>query len=361
MTGKYFNKILFFIVFLTFIINFSACKKEKTTVAEVARPVKLMTVKQAPSYNQYMFPGKVEADKKVTLAFKIPGTINDLPINIGQMVKEGQILAKLDDRNYKNRYDKAYAKLLVAKSEYERAEKLIKRHAVSESNYELKLTNYKIAKSDTAIAKKTYQDTTLKAPFSGIIAHNYADNYQEIKANEPILALQNISKLKVVVYVPDTFILGIDNYKEYKANATFSTVSGYTFSLTLDEFSTKADSETQAFKVVFLMSPKKDLYILPGMTAKVSILLKSRKNKNRKSYIVPASAIAVAPDGKPYVWIINMENSKVKQRFVKVGKLTSGNIIITDGVSPGEVIAISGVHYLRNGDRIREFDQKEYL
>jgi membrane fusion protein, multidrug efflux system len=361
MTTGIYKRFSFLPFIFVFLLLLCSCKKENTAVLNnTEKPVKMAKIKKAPDYNYYTFPGKVEADRKVTLAFQVSGTLQELPATVGQIVKEGQILAKIDNRDYKNKYEKAFAKLLVAKSENERAEKLVKKHAVSEALYESKLTNYKVAKSDASIAKKAYEDTVLKAPFAGIIAQKFIDNFQDIKINEPVLILQSIRKLKIVVYVPGTFVLDVDDYNEYNADVSFPTLKNYTFPLVLKEFSTKADPETQSFKLTFSMTPPKDIYILPGMTAKVDISLKSRTSKDKENFIIPASAVAAAPDGKPYVWIINKKNNTAEQRFVKVGKLTADKIIITDGLTAGETIATSGVHYLRNGEKVRPFNLKEY-
>ena len=361
MILNYFKKLPFFVIVLLFVFLFNGCKKENVKTPPVARPVKMTTIKRAPELNHYIFPGKVEADKKVTLAFQVQGIIKVLPISIGQIVSKGQVLAMIDERDYKNQYDKVKAKLLIAESEYKRAEKLVEKHAISESLYESRRTNYQIAKSDMAMAEKACEDIVLRAPFSGIIAQVFVDNYQDVTKNDPILVLQTLKKLKIAVYVPGTFILGIDDYKNHKATVSFPTLQGRSFPLTLKEFSTKADPATQAFKVVFSMTtPPKDVYILPGMTAKVEATLKSRINRSKELLVIPASAIATNPDGTPYVWIINTKDNTVHKKAVKVGKLTYSNIIITDGLQYGETIATSGVHYLREGEKVRPFNLKEY-
>ncbi len=359
----------------SFLLLLTACGKEKeeTVAKEVIRPVKMMTVMSSTDGVQLKFPGMVRAAKRADLAFQVGGTLRQFPVDEGQVVKEGQLIGQLDQRDFKNslrsaqgQLEKAKAVLESARSEYDRILRIQKQDpgAASESMVVLRrqaLDQSKAEIDSAQAAVDTARDqlgyTTLKAPFGGVISKRYVDNYQEIRAKEPIVSLDDVSSVEILVDVPELIVATFKEDGETRAMAEFAAAPGKQYPLRVKERAMRADPKTQTYQVVFRMPQPDDINVLPGMTATVTG--SSRMQKEKKAiFIVPAIAVVADVAGKPNVWIVDKETLKVQRRAVKTGALTGiDSIEIIDGLGSGETIAISGVSRLREGMQVSDLSK----
>jgi len=117
------------------IIGFIAagCGEKPVKTEEVVRPVKIMTVGSEDDSSGRKFPGSVRASQRVDLAFNVSGTLAELPISEGNDVKKGDLLARLDRRDFKSNLASANAKHKNAKADYNRNAKLLKEGVISKA------------------------------------------------------------------------------------------------------------------------------------------------------------------------------------------------------------------------------------
>jgi multidrug efflux pump subunit AcrA (membrane-fusion protein) len=117
-------RIYVFFLFLALAVSFLACDKKEEVKAkpEVVRPVKIMTVASSTDALQRRFPGTVRAAKRADLAFQVEGTLKQLPADEGQEVKEGQLIAQLDRRDFENSLRSAQGQLARVKAALESAQ-----------------------------------------------------------------------------------------------------------------------------------------------------------------------------------------------------------------------------------------------
>ena len=372
------DKTIMFLVIAGFVLFLAACGKEKEEKAakEVVRPIKMMTVTSSTDAVQLKFPGMVRAAKKADLAFqRVQGRLSQLPVDEGQMVKEGQLIAQLDQKDFKNnlrdaqgQLAKAKAALESAQSEYDRILRIQKkdpgaasesmvvkrREAVDQSKAEIDSAQ---AAVDTARDELGY--TTLRAPFGGVVSKRYVDNYQEVRAKEPIVSLDDVSSVEILVDVPELIVATFKEGGETQVVAEFAAAPGKQYPLMVKERAMRADPKTQTYQVVFRMPQPDDINVLPGMTATVTGGARMRE-ETKGVFIVPAIAVVADAAGKPNVWIVDKETLKVQRRAVKTGDLTgTDSIEIIDGLKSGETIAISGVSRLREGMKVSDLSKME--
>jgi len=249
------------VTLLTFSLAFSisGCgkKKEEVVKKEVVRPVKIMTVSRTGAEEvKREFPGKVRADQQVDLAFQVAGPLITLPVKEGQQVKKGQTLARIRPRDFETEIDKAKAKALEAEQQFLRYKDLYAKNQVSKADFDKYKSQHDMSKAHQKEAEDTLDDTFLRASFAGVVAKKYVENFQEVQAKEPIVSLQDISQVEVLVNVPENLISRIEKEKGKKtalAHATFVAAPGQQFPLTLKEYATEADPQTQTFLVTLLM------------------------------------------------------------------------------------------------------------
>ncbi|MFO7645133.1 MAG: efflux RND transporter periplasmic adaptor subunit, partial [Desulfosarcina sp.] len=326
---------------------------------------------------QLKFPGMVRAAKRADLAFQVGGTLRQFPLDEGQVVKEGRLIAQLDQRDFKNslrsaqgQLEKAKAALKSAQSEYDRILRIQKQDpgATSESMVVLRRQTLDQSKAEIDSAQAavdTAQDqlgyTTLHAPFGGVVSKRYVDNYQEIRAKEPIISLDDVSSVEILVDVPELIVATFTESSEtqVQAVAEFAAAPGKQYPLTIKERAKRADPKTQTYQVVLQMPKPDDINVLPGMTATVTGSTQTRE-ESRGVFMVPAIAIVADVVGKPNVWIVDKETLKVQRRPVKTGDLTgTDSIEIIDGLKSGDTIAISGVSRLREGMQVSDLSKVE--
>jgi RND family efflux transporter MFP subunit len=366
-----------FLVIASFVIFLAACGKEKEENAakEVVRPIKMMTVTSSTDAVQLKFPGMVRAAKRADLAFQVGGTLRQFPLDEGQVVKEGQLIGQLDQRDFKNnlrnaqgQLEKAKAALESAQSEHDRILRIQKQDpgAASESMVVLRrqaLDQSKAEIDSVQAAVDTARDqlgyTTLHAPFGGVISKRYVDNYQEIRAKEPIVSLDDVSSVEILVDVPELIVATFKENSETPVVAEFAAAPGKQYPLTIKERASRADPKTQTYQVVFRMPQPDGINVLPGMTATVTGSAQMRE-ETKEVFIVPDIAVVADAAGNPNVWIVDKDTLKVQRRAVKTGDLTgTDSIEIIDGLKTGETIAVSGVSRLREGMQVSDLSKME--
>ena len=352
----------------------SACgqNEEPAKTAETVRPVKLMKVSGSLAGKTRTLPGTVRASDRVDLAFQVPGPLVELPVKEGQKVKKGTLVARIDPRDYDTNLRnaegllaKAEAGLVYAIAEHRRYVKVKETDAgaVSDSMVSLKLAAEKVARADlqsakasVAAARDQLAYTRLKAPFDGVIARKYVDNYQEVMAKEAILSLQNVADVEVLIDVPELMIAPIRKTLP-RFYAQFTADPNRRFELRIKEFATQADSVTQTYRLVLVMPAPSGIRVLPGMTVDVSIEF-TEEAEGGAEILIPAIAVFADNAGKTQVWVIDPKTNKVQRRAVTTGDLSGNDSIrIVSGLNPDETIAISGVTKLREGQAVRALEE----
>lgn len=279
----------------------------------------------------------------------------------------------------------AEANLARANAQYERAKSLIKTDAVSRAEYEEAETNFRVAGENLKAAQQrlnqsatgrkedieaqevaihgleqqvweaTVQlgDSTLRAPFDGVIAERSVEQNQNVTAGQPIARLQNPYGVDINVDVPESIMAsGITADSIVEIVAEFSSAAGQRFPVTVKEIAKVADPITQTFRIRVGMETPKDVRVLPGMTATVTLRYhQGGKLENR--ILVPFSAVTKDSSGKQVVWVIGGDQV-VRGNPVTMGVATDGQVEILQGLQPGTRIAVAGASYLREGMKVRD-------
>ena len=195
---------------------------------------------------------------------------------------------------------------------------------------------------------------------SGVISRRYVDNFQDVRAKQEIVSLDDISSVEILIDVPEIIVATIREGSAGDAVAEFAASPGKQYPLRIKEYATRADPATQTYQVVLEMPQPEDINVLPGMTATVTGSPKQISDQAKGIYIVPAIAVAADDAGNPIVWIVDKETMKVSKRPVKTGDLTgTDSIQIVEGLKTGELVAISGVSRLREGMQVSDLSKME--
>ncbi|MEE9452062.1 MAG: efflux RND transporter periplasmic adaptor subunit [Gammaproteobacteria bacterium] len=345
------NLTLVFVVFS--ILSLMACQSEsdeETTVPP--RPVKSMVVADPLKSSLRYFPGNILANIDAELSFEVAEKLIELPINEGDEVAKGQLLARLDPEKYEDRVDEAKARYSLSLAQFKRAQELRKNGHISQSDYDILESKYKIEEANLNTIERDLEDTYLYAPFDGIVARKYVENYERIREKQKILTLQYIAFIDIEIHVPEHIMINIRKDTEREVYAIFDARPQEKFSVKFKEFSSEADRATQTYSVIFTMPSPKMISVLPGMSVTIEAILPDFSDGGRQFYLIPSSAIFVDKDQKRFVWVIDPKTSTVQKRAVDVGSMTGDQIQIIKGIESGERIVSAGVHFLQEDESV---------
>ena len=184
------------------------------------------------------------------------------------------------------------------------------------------------------------------------MAKRHVQNFEEVQAKQPIVFLQDLSKIEVLVDAPETVVINLKQGEAIEAMATFAAAPDKKFPLELKEFSTEADPQTQTYQVVLVMDRPEGINILPGMTATVTGRQVSDADSTAR-IVIPAIAVMEDPQEKAFVWVLKKDEMTVHKTAVTVGEMTgSDSILVTDGLKGGEQIVTSGITKLQDGMKV---------
>ncbi len=341
----------------------SACgDKETAADEEYVRPVKIVELDRAAQERSYEFPGQIQAGQQLNLAFEVPGKLTAIKVKEGDMIKKGELVAAIDTRDYQSSLNSAKATLEEAKLERDRNQRLFDQQAGSKEAVEKSIRTVQTAQASFEQAKKAFEDTSLKAPFTGVVAKVFVDDFQNVRANQDIVVMQDTSTFEAVIDIPETLWVlaktGLSNEERTKRSRPeirLTALREASFPATISETSMLADPKTRTFQVTLAFTPPADLNISPGMTAAAVIHWASEPLDGPESFTVPVGAVGFDDAGKAYVWKIDPEKMTASRQDVEAGEITNGCIGIAGELGPNDLIAGSGVAQIREGMALKSW------
>ena len=334
-------------------MGLAACQRDDppTTVAAVVRPAQILTISLQDSSAKLRFPGRIRATERAELSFNVPGYLAEFDALEGVPVKSGEVVAKLEDRVFKARVASAQAEFNRAKTDLERYQRLWEaERAVAKSEVDDRISRLEVARTNLAAAEQDLADTTLRAPFDGVITRKKVEAFASVQAKQPIADLQNLNQLEIVIHVPErTFRT---ERPRSQALAVFDGMQSPPIALTLRSYTTEADPQTQTYEVVLSVDQiPQGLSLLPGMPVTVMPFTSPEQSEQLGTW-VPLSAVVVDAPQTRFVWTVDAEGT-VHQRPIQTGEIRGADIEVLSGLNDGDRIITAGVHSVTNGMKVR--------
>jgi RND family efflux transporter MFP subunit len=342
-------------VVLTVCLLCVSCGKEPVE-EEIIRPVRAVQVGDDTTLAIRPYPGRAAATEEVDLGFELSGTVIERPVDKGDWVKKGQLLAKLDPRDFANDLKAARAERDRAKAYYDRISIAVKSGAVSKQDLTDAQARLDVASAQVRIKRKQLDDSEIIAPFDGIIGSTFVENFQRVRPKQVVLRLLDISKIEFTVNIPETIISNVRHVT--KLWVVFDAFPDNKIPATIKEVGAEASLTTRTFPVTLIMDQPADIQILPGMAGFVAGEGDLPGDNDRRGVTVPIGAV-FTPDTetKSYAWIIDRDSMTVNRRSVKTGAMLANGIIVQEGISPGDWIVTAGLHTLQEGQQVTIFGE----
>lgn len=350
----------FYPLFVVFTLLFlGACDQEASEITQktVVRPVKLLTLEQASNQESRRFPAIIDAAQSSTLSFQVSGLLLELLVNEAEEVKQGDILAKLDSRDFKSNLDSAQAQFNNAEAEYQRAVRLAKEDAIAKNVLEQRKSQRDITKAQLDSAQKALSDTVLRAPFSGIIAKVPVERLQTIQAGNPAITIISANQLEATVSLPSSIIVTAASRTDKSAFVILESAPDKRIRAEYKEVVLEADSVSQTYEVTFTFTPPEELTILPGMNATI-ILSSSDQSANGKERIAVPLAAVMSDGAQQYLWVVDRDTMTVSKRAIEIEEGVGETVVVTKGLVSSETIVGAGGAYLAEGMQVRPWSSQ---
>lgn len=331
-----------------------------------SRPVKIFTVDSSLGAEVRQFPASIEAAKQAELSFRVAGQLESLPVREGDVVEAQQVVAQLDATDFENALEDREAVFENTQRNFRRAGELIGSGSISQLDYDRMEADFRSARASLAQAKADLSYATLRAPFRGRIARRFVDNFEEIRAKQSIVYIQDTDLLDVIIAMPESVIRSVttggeddlsnDSLEESSADrvlamASFDNRPNVSFALQIKEIATRADPDTQTFALTFSMRQPKEFTVLPGMTAQVEMDFSELVASDAVTW-VPSRAVQADATLAPRVFVLDPQSMQVNSVPVETGRVSGDMIEVLSGLSGGEEIVAVGAGYLSDGMQV---------
>lgn len=338
----------------------AACS-EATPKAPEIRPVRAVMVDPKPIEDDRSAVGEVRPRYESDLGFRIAGKLVSRLVDVGVSVKKGDVLARLDEQDHRNKLKSAEADLVSADAtvvEAEAAEgrlrQLLTTGATTRANYDVALKNLRAAKArhdSTKAALELARDqlaySELTADFDGIVTSVGAEAGQVVNGAQMIVRVAQPAEKDAVFAIAES-AFRTRRAEDDRPEIVVSLLSNP--SITADgvvrEVSPVADPVTRTFQVkVTLKSPPEQMRFGASVLGRL-------KTSTAPVVVLPGSAL-FQQSGKPAVWVYEPASTQVKLKPVVVARYETDRIVISDGLAKGDIVVTAGVNRLRETQKVR--------
>jgi RND family efflux transporter MFP subunit len=328
-----------------------SCANTEPKKDEIIRKIKIARVQMDQPFLKSEFSGIIREGHENKLAFRVAGPILNIYVKEGSYVKEGDLIAEIDPRDYQTQYNVANAQYTQVKAETDRVVEMYNRKSVPDNDCEKAVAGEKLVTAQLSHAENQLRDTKLYAPFAGYIQEINFQKGEMINAGMPLATLINLDLYKIEVDIPASVYVSKNDFTSFTCmNAETGTDE---LPLKLLSYTAKADNN-QLYKLYFSLDPGLNKNLAPGMNVKVFIY---RTNPETGSLVVPVESVFFENDDA-CVWIYNSMTQKVMKRKVITGELAeNGTIKITSGLTSNECVVTAGVNSLEEDQKVRVLNQ----
>jgi membrane fusion protein, multidrug efflux system len=338
-----------------FLAGCDASDEEK--VAAI-RPVRVITVDEEATGDTVSLSGIIEARNEVDLAFRIGGRVINREVNVGDKVTPGQLIARLDSQDEENALRASQAalhaaegRMLEAERNFERQQHLLNNGHTTRQRYDeaeqvLRTLRSQVAEATAqlAIAENRVNDTALYADAPGEITMRGIEVGQVVQPGQMVVRIARKDGRDAVFDAPPALIGR--GQRNAEVSVSLSIDPSVSATGLVREVSPQADPTTGTFRVrVGLNKPPPEMRLGSTVTGRMTL-------QGSGGISIPSSALSRS-NGTPAVWVVDSETQTVSLRFVEVALYRPSEVVLSGGLSPGEVVVTAGVQTLRPGQKVK--------
>jgi RND family efflux transporter MFP subunit len=345
------------------VLAVAACRAPEEPPPPEIRPVRVLEIGQRAAAETVGLSGTVEARTEVNQSFRIDGRLVERYVDIGDTVRPGQLIARLDPQNEESALQGAQAQLTAtraqqveARNNFNRMRDLVVENAVSRANYEqaeslMKSADAAVraAESQVTLAQNRLGYTRLAATVGGVVAARGAEPGEVVGPGRMIVQVAKDGNREAVFDVPAQAKDQV--LKSPDVSVALTIDPRVTARGRVREVSPRADPVTGTFRIrIELLDAPAAMRLGSTVTARI-------KREGANGYVIPASAL-VRADRQPAVWLFDPKTQTVAPRAVKVEEFEPGRVVVQSGLDPGDRIVTAGVQALHEGQKVRALEAR---
>lgn len=289
--------------------------------------------------------GEVEARSTVNLGFRIPGLVARVAVEEGQTVQEGQLLAELDDEEYRLNLGLAEAQVELASDGHRRAEQLHGENSIPMADFVRAGVALRQATLQHDLARKHLDDTRLVASTSGVVARRGIHPGEQVGPGVPVFTLVTVDPAQVRVGVPEAEIGSVRVGQA--ATIRLPALPDRVLEGRVEVVGVLADPVSRSYSVrIGLRNPGG--LLRPGMIAEARILDDARI----RITTIPGEAVVPDAGGTPTVYVYDPGEERVRSRRIRLGAPFGHELEVLEGLEAGELVVVGGQHRVREGTRV---------
>lgn len=296
-------------------------------------------------------PGVVKEAQNVKAAFKAAGQLMKVNVKEGDYVRQGQLLATLDDVDYRIGLDAAQAQYDQLKDEVARITKLYDRGSVSANEYEKAVKGLEQVEAQLRAKKNQVEYTKLFSPATGYVDRVNSHKGEMVDAGTTVLTIIDGTDMQVEVNIPLEVYRRREQLGNFKAK-----VSGAEYPMTLVSVTPKTDG-TQMYKMLLGFPKDIDSSLASGANVNVNFVINGNGANIVNELSIPVSAIFY-DNSTPCVWVVTDEGKVDKRQLQLASMDNSGEAIVISGLSATDRVVRSGVKHLHQGDSVEILDRE---
>ncbi|WP_261836383.1 efflux RND transporter periplasmic adaptor subunit [Vibrio ishigakensis] len=337
---------LIFTAFISLLLVGCDVSHSDEVAEEFSKPVKVTQLELQNHAPIYQFLGEVVPVQNSPISFRVGGELESISVEMGQKVKQGQLLAQLDSIDFELAVQAAKTQFDLTKAEYQRAKRLQSQKLISKDSFDQAFTQYKTSEAALEQARTDLSYTKIYAPFSGVVSLRHVNTHQVVGPQQPIVNVIDNGTYNVSVSVPVNIahrLMGRDPRLVFISD-TLDTP----FPAHMAEVSSQPDADTNSYLVTVAFSSAKPL--MPGNSGQLQVFLDDAiqtEEPIQESAWLDSRLEQNTRSGQ--VWVFDPDSSRVSRRHVSVN-MVSGSI---SGVHNGEWIVESGVNQLVDNQIVR--------
>ena len=351
--------------FLAAALLLTACSEQAAEPEERLRPVRYVEVDDSNVFRDRSFSGSSKSSLESRLSFKVPGTVILLPVQIGQRLAKGDLIAALDPASYVLQQQQAQASLIEAQANdrrasanYERTKGLYANDNASLNDLEAARAQAESAQAVVASAAKALEIAELNVSYTRLVSEAECSIASlDVEINENVQAGQQIAAVscgdiyEVTLNLPESLIGSVDQWTP--VSIRFSAIPDEVFVGEVTEVAVASAARSAAFPVVIkILGEHPELR--SGLAADVTFQFDSSDGPEGR-VVLPVTAVIRDPSGT-FVYVAEPdgdgEEAVVRRRPVTLGELTQTGIEITEGLSTGDRVITAGISVIRDGQRV---------
>jgi RND family efflux transporter MFP subunit len=348
----------------------SGCDDESDDTAQQAEPeprlVRAIKIGATVILGQRQFTGRARAARETDLAFRVSGRLLKREVDVGDIVSEGDVIARLHPSTFIADVTRLEADLAAAEADadakhqqYGRVMGLVESGTYSEARGDqargVRDASAALVDSASSALERIRLDlsfTVLTAPFSGRIVSVYAEDFEEVRAQQNIARLLDTTQIEMVVNIPESLISLVPQVES--TTVIFDVFPDVELVATIKEIGAEASQTTRTYPVTMIMEQPESVLILPGMSGTAQAR-EIRSGLPESGIVIPPSAVRASGTGDEgfTVWVVDPGSGSVVLREVETGRVLWSGIQIENGLSEGEWVVTAGVNSLVEGQKVR--------